>query len=131
MDPVYYEYTDDWSKYEDMPTVELGPVQENGKRWVSKAQIYVRSASDREIGPETSTPGMFLAGEVVTVPSKWKIPTMEQSAVSGKQAAKYVFEYLGVPREVDMSSAEVNRKAGARVSETLVSALANVTKKLK
>ncbi|MDT7827538.1 hypothetical protein RQM65_02520 [Pricia sp. S334] len=48
----------------------------------------------KEIEAKTGMDGMYLAGEVVSVHGRWKIPTMEQTAMSGKQVAQEIFDYL-------------------------------------
>ena len=117
IDPIYLDFTADWQRHADTETVEFGALHEDGRRWVDKAQIYVRSAEDPDIAPASATPGVFLAGEVVTVPGRWKIPTMEQASTSGKQAAQLVFDHLRIPVRVSLEAAKVERKALAGVAE--------------
>lgn len=126
VDPIYYEFTDEWSRYENLASVEMGAVHDDGRRWISKSQIYVRSSDDPDVGPKTVLSGVFLAGELVTVQTMWKIPTMEQAAASGKQAAQHVLDYLGLPVSVNLSAAHVNHQLRAKIGEALVGALSIV-----
>ena len=126
-DPIYLEFSRDWKGQTALETVELGHKHSDGRRWVDKAQIYVRSAGDPEVGPATAIPGVFLAGEVVTVPGKWKIPTMEQAATSGKQAASLVLEHLGLPHEIPMNVSELDNTQKARIADLLLRGVTAIT----
>lgn len=126
-DPIYLEFTDDWEASASLETVELGHKHPDGRRWVDKAQIYVRSAGDPEIAPVSPVPGVFLAGEVVTVPGKWKIPTMEQAATSGKQAAGLALEHLGLAHEISMDVSEIDGTDKARIADVLLRGITAIT----
>lgn len=129
-DPLYLEFTGDWASWAQVETTELGRKHVDGKRWVDKAQIYVRSAEDPQIDPATTMPGVFLAGEVVTVPGKWKIPTMEQAAVSGRQAAASALDHLGVEHGIDIEVAEVERTTQAAWASALLHGVTTITDRL-
>ncbi len=126
-DPIYLEFTDDWQTQAALETVELGPKHRDGRRWVDKAQIYVRSAGDPEIGPTSAIPGVFLAGEVVTVPGKWKIPTMEQAATSGKQAAVLTLEHLEMPHDITIAVSELDTTEKAKIADILLRGVTAIT----
>ncbi len=128
IDPVYLKYTEDWEPYALLETTSLGILQDNGKRWVDLAQIYVRSAEDEEIQVKTAMDGVFLAGEVVSVPGKWKIPTMEQAAMSGKQAAKAVFGFGAMDRTVTMEFATLESTKGFKLMEGILAGLTGLAK---
>jgi len=128
IDSIYLKYTENWEDYSNLETASLGILQENGKRWVDLSQIYVRSAGDEEISVTTATKGVFLAGEVVSVPGKWKIPTMEQAAMSGKQAAQEVFEYIAVKRSVNMDHATLENTTSFKLMEGVLSGLTALAK---
>ena len=123
VDPIYLEFADDRDGAPVPATTELGERHVDGRRWIDRAQIYVRSAADPQVGPATHVPGVYLAGEVVTVPGRWKIPTMEQASTSGKQAAAHVFGHLSLPTRVDLSTAHVEHRALARIAEIVVRGL--------
>lgn len=129
-DPVYLDFTADWEPHAQVETVEFGPKHADGKRWVDKAQIYVRSAGDPQVDPDTLLPGVFLAGEVVTVPGKWKIPTMEQAAVSGRQAAACTLDYLGIEHLIDIEVAELEKTTQARWASALLRGVTAITDRL-
>ncbi|MDO5753477.1 FAD-dependent oxidoreductase [Arthrobacter sp.] len=129
-DPVYLEFTADWEPYAQVETAEFGRKHVDGRRWVNKSQIYVRSADDPQVGPVTKLPGVFLAGEVVTVPGKWKIPTMEQAAVSGRQAASSTLEYLNIQHRINIEVAELARTARARWASALLRGVTAITDNL-
>lgn len=126
VDPIFLEFTEDWKDAADLETVEFGPLHKDGRRWINRAQIYVRSALDPEIGPACGMKGVFLAGEVVTVPGRWKIPTMEQAATSGKQAAQLVFEHLRVPNAVSIETSQLEHKHAARAAELILNSLSKL-----
>ncbi|MDN5819913.1 MAG: FAD-dependent oxidoreductase [Brachybacterium sp.] len=129
-DPIYLEFTSDWESYAQLETTEFGPKHADGTRWVDRAQIYVRSAEDPQIGPVTRMPGVFLAGEVVTVPGKWKIPTMEQAAVSGRQAAASTLDHLGLEHSIDIEVAELEKTTQARWASALLRGVTAITDRL-
>lgn len=129
-DPFYLDFTTDWEPYAPVETTELGRKHPDGKRWVNKAQIYVRSAEDPQVEPVTHLPGVFLAGEVVTVPGKWKIPTMEQAAVSGRQAASSTLEHLGIEHRIDIEVAELESTIQARWAAALLRGVTAITDNL-
>lgn len=128
IDPVYLKYTKDWKPYAPLETAELGILQKDGHRWVDFSQIYVRNAGDKEITSRTQSEGVFLAGEVVSVPGRWKIPTMEQASMSGKQAAQEVFNYLDIPRDVNMDYATLESKKGFKLMEGILTGLSALLK---
>jgi len=128
IDSVYLKYTKDWEHYANLETASLGILQNNGKRWVDLSQIYVRSAKDEEIHVTTAKKGVFLAGEVVHVPGKWKIPTMEQAAMSGKQAAKEVFEFCNINQSVYMEYATLESTSGYKLMESILTGLTAIAK---
>ena len=128
VDPVYLEYTKDWKQHTHLETAELGILQKDDHRWVDFAQIYVRSAEDKTIHPKTEMDGVFLAGEVVSVPGRWKIPTMEQAAMSGKQAAQEVFQHLNIEKEVNMDYATLTSTRGYKLMEGILTGLTAVSK---
>lgn len=129
-DPVYLEFTGDWEQYAQLETAELGRKHADGRRWVDKSQIYVRSAEDPQVEPATGLPGVFLAGEVVTVPGKWKIPTMEQAAVSGRQAASLALEHMGIDHEIDIAVAQLERTRQAKWAAALLRGVSAITDRL-
>lgn len=116
VDPIYMKYTDDWQKYAELETVELGVLQANNHRWVDFSQIYVRSAEDPQISPKTKFDGVLLAGEVVTVPGNWEISTMEQ-------AAQEVFDFLQTDHNVGMNFATSENKRAVKVAEAILGGL--------
>lgn len=128
IDPVYLKYTKDWQQYATLETAELGIIQNDGHRWVNFSQIYVRSAEDQEINAKTHLKGVFLAGEVVSVPGRWKIPTMEQASMSGKQAAQEVFKYLESEAKVNMEFAELSSTRGYKLMEGILAGLTSLSK---
>lgn len=128
IDSVYLKYTEDWEHYAKLETASLGILQNNGKRWVDLSQIYVRSAKDEEIHVTTAKKGVFLAGEVVHVPGKWKIPTMEQAAMSGKQAAKEVFKFCNIDRSVYMEYATLKSTSGFKLMEGILTGLTGIAR---
>lgn len=128
IDSVYLKYTEDWEKYAKLETTSLGILQDNGKRWVDLSQIYVRSAEDQKIKVTTPIDGVFLAGEVVEVPGKWKIPTMEQAAMSGKQAAQEVFKYCEIEKSVNMDYSILENTKGYKLMEGVLKGLSGFAK---
>lgn len=128
IDPIYLEYTKDWEKYATLETAELGIMHDDGHRWVNFSQIYVRSAEDKEINVETEMKGIFLAGEVVSVPGRWKIPTMEQASMSGKQAAQEVYKFLGSDVKVNMDFAILSSTRGFKLMEGILTGLTTLSK---
>jgi len=128
IDSVYLKYTDDWEQHTNIETTELGILQEDGHRWINFSQIYVRNAEDKEIEAKTEMDGVYLAGEVVSVPGRWKIPTMEQAAMSGKQAAQEIFDYLKSEKKVNMEFATLASTQGYRIMEGILTGLASISK---
>jgi thioredoxin reductase len=128
IDSIYLKYTEDWEQYSNLETASLGILQDNGKRWVNLSQIYVRSAQDEEIQVITAVKGVFLAGEVVSVPGKWKIPTMEQAAMSGKQAAQELFKFCDIDKTVNMDHATLESTKGYKLMEGILAGLTSVAK---
>ena len=128
IDAVYLKYTGDWEQYAHLETSSPGILQDNGKRWVDLSQIYVRAAKDEKIDVTTTTKGVFLAGEVVDVPGKWKIPTMEQAAMSGKQAAQEVFKFCNFEKEVTMDFATLEDTSGLKLMEGVLTGLTGIAK---
>jgi thioredoxin reductase len=128
IDSVYLKYTEDWEQYAHFETSSLGILQDNGKRWVNLSQIYVRSAQDKEVLVTTATKGVFLAGEVVNVPGKWKIPTMEQAAMSGKQAAQKIFKFCNIKRSVNMNYSILESTSGFKLMEGILAGLTGIAK---
>lgn len=126
IDSVYLKYTENWEPYANLETVSLGILQDSGKRWVDLSQIYVRSAEDKQIHVKTEKSGVFLAGEVVHVPGKWKIPTMEQAAMSGKQAAQEVFKYCGINTTIHMKYATLESTSGFKLMEGILAGLTGI-----
>ncbi len=123
IDPVNLLYTDEWQAHADVETTEMGILQDNGKRWVNLAQIYVRNAEDELIETTTEHDNMVLAGEIISVQGRWKIPTMEQAATSGKQAAQALFDYLGSDKQVNIQTATLTHQQRYKYLDPLVSAL--------
>ena len=128
IDSIYLKYTENWEAYANLETSSLGILQDNGKRWIDLSQIYVRSAEDEEVHVTTATEGVFLAGEVVRVPGKWKIPTMEQAAMSGKQAAQETFKFCNNERIVNMDHATLESTSGFKLMEGVLAGLTAVSK---
>ncbi|MGO3183202.1 MAG: FAD-dependent oxidoreductase [Aequorivita sp.] len=128
VDPIYLDYTEEWKEHAHLETAELGILQNNNHRWVDFSQIYVRSAEDKEIESKTEMEGVYLAGEVVSVPGRWKIPTMEQASMSGKQAAQEVFKYLDIEREVNMEFATLSSTKGYKLMEGILAGLTAISK---
>lgn len=128
IDPVYLKYTKDWEKYSTLETAEFGIIQDDGYRWVNLSQIYVRSAEDLEIHSATQRKGIFLAGEVVSVPGRWKIPTMEQASMSGKQAAQEIFTFLETDIKVNMEFATLLSTKGFKLMEGILAGLTSLLK---
>ena len=125
---MYLTYTEDWEKYANLETTSLGILQENGKRWVDLSQIYVRSATDKEVNVCTNKKGIFLAGEVVNVPGKWKIPTMEQASMSGKQAGHEVFKYCDIDTSVNMNFVTLESTTVFKLMEGVLAGLTGIAK---
>ena len=123
IDAINLRYTDNWQAYSDIETTEMGILQDNGKRWVNLAQIYVRNADDALIDTKTQRDNVVLAGEIVSVTGRWKIPTMEQAATSGKQAAQALFDYLHINQQVSVQTATLTHKARYKYLDPLVTAL--------
>lgn len=123
IDPVNLKYTKDWEQYSSIETVEMGILQENNKRWVNFAQIYVRNAEEETISIQTDWNNIFLAGEIVEVKGRWKIPTMEQAATSGKQAAQAVFDFLKINKKVYLETSKVEEEGKYKVIDPLLSGL--------
>ena len=128
IDSVYLKYTEDWEQYTNLETASIGILQDNGKRWVDLSQIYVRGAEDEKIQVKSATKAVFLAGEVVDVPGKWKIPTMEQAAMSGKQAANEVFKFCNLDKEVTMDFATLKDTSGIKLMEGVLAGLTGIAK---
>ena len=123
IDAVNLIYTDDWQAYTDIETAELGIVQDNGKRWVNLAQIYVRNADDALIDTKTQWNNVVVAGEIVSVTGRWKIPTMEQAATSGKQAAQAIFDSLQCEQQVSLQTSKLLHQSRYKYLDPLVTAL--------
>lgn len=123
IDPVNLLYTDEWQAHADVETTEMGILQDNGKRWVNLAQIYVRNAEDELIETTTEHDNIVLAGEIISVQGRWKIPTMEQAATSAKQAAQALFEYLGSDKRVNIQTATLTHQQRYKYLDPVVSAL--------
>ncbi|TXD98276.1 hypothetical protein ES754_04935 [Psychrobacter frigidicola] len=123
IDPINLRYVDDWQAYADIETAEMGIVQDNGKRWVNLAQIYVRNADDALIDTQTHWDNVVVAGEIVSVAGRWKIPTMEQAATSGKQAAQALFTYLGSEKQVSLETATLLHEGRYKYLDPLVMTL--------
>ncbi len=123
VDPINLLYTDDWQVYADIETAEMGILQDNGKRWVNLAQIYVRNAEDALIETNTQWDNVVVAGEIVSVTGRWKIPTMEQAATSGKQAAQALFTYLGCKQQVSLETSTLLHQGRYKYLDPLVTAL--------
>ncbi|WP_198335532.1 FAD-dependent oxidoreductase [Psychrobacter celer] len=130
IDPVNLLYTDNWQPYTDIETAEMGIVQDNGKRWVDLAQIYVRNADDELIETTTQWDNVVVAGEIVSVTGRWKIPTMEQAATSGKQAAQALFTVMEREQTVSIETSTLMHQARYKYLDPIVSALSAVTKRL-
>lgn len=130
IDPVNLLYTDDWQQHADVETTELGIVQDNGKRWVNLAQIYVRNADDELIETQSHWDNIALAGEIISVKGRWKIPTMEQAATSGKQAAQALFDYLDSDRQVSLATATLLNQKRYKYLDPLVTALSKTANRL-
>ncbi|MBE0406187.1 FAD-dependent oxidoreductase [Psychrobacter sp. AOP22-C1-22] len=130
IDPVNLLYTDNWQPYTDIETAEMGILQDNGKRWVDLAQIYVRNADDELIETTTQWNNVVVAGEIVSVTGRWKIPTMEQAATSGKQAAQALFTVMEREQTVSIETSTLMHQARYKYLDPIVSALSAVTKRL-
>jgi len=130
IDAINLRYTEDWQVYADIETAEMGILQENGKRWVNLAQIYVRNADDELIDTATQWDNIVLAGEIVSVTGRWKIPTMEQAATSGKQAAQALFDHLKIDKQVSLETATLTHKARYKYLDPLVTALSKTANRL-
>lgn len=130
IDPVNLLYTDNWQPYTDIETAEMGIVQDNDKRWVNLAQIYVRNADDEQIDTTTQWDNVVVAGEIVSVTGRWKIPTMEQAATSGKQAAQALFTVMGREQTVSIATSTLVHQARYKYLDPIVSMLSAVTKRL-
>lgn len=130
IDPVNLLYTDNWQPYTDIETAEMGIVQDNDKRWVNLAQIYVRNADDEQIDTTTQWDNVVVAGEIVSVTGRWKIPTMEQAATSGKQAAQALFTVMGREQTVSIATSTLMHQARYKYLDPIVSMLSAVTKRL-
>lgn len=130
IDPVNLLYTDNWQPYTDIETAEMGIVQDNDKRWVNLAQIYVRNADDEQIDTTTQWDNVVVAGEIVSVTGRWKIPTMEQAATSGKQAAQALFKVMGREQTVSIATSTLVHQARYKYLDPIVSMLSAVTKRL-
>ena len=123
-------YTNDWQAYSDIETAEMGIVQDNGKRWVNLAQIYVRNADDALIDTKTKWRNVVVAGEIVSVTGRWKIPTMEQAATSGKQAAQALLTVLESAQQVSLQTSTLLHKERYKYLDPLVTALSKTAKVL-
>ena len=140
IDPINMLYTDDWQAQADVETTEMGILQDNGKRWVNLAQIYVRNAEDKLIETKTEWDNIALAGEIISVTGRWKIPTMEQAATSGKQAAQVIFDYLASKklgdeqskggRQVSLETATLTNQGRYKYLDPMVTALSKTVNKL-
>ena len=130
IDAINLRYTDDWQAYEDLETAEMGILQDNGKRWVNLAQIYVRNADDELIDTKTQWDNVVVAGEIVSVTGRWKIPTMEQAATSGKQAAQALFDYLTINQQVSLETSTLLNQKRYKYLDPLVTALSKTANAL-
>ena len=130
IDAINLRYTDNWQAYSDIETAEMGILQDNGKRWVNLAQIYVRNADDELIDTKTQWDNVALAGEIVSVTGRWKIPTMEQAATSGKQAAQALFDYLKIDQQVSLKTSTLRHQKRYKYLDPLVTALSKTANAL-
>lgn len=130
IDAINLRYTEDWQAYADIETAEMGILQDRGKRWVNLAQIYVRNADDELIDTATQWDNIVIAGEIVSVTGRWKIPTMEQAATSGKQAAQALFDYLKIDKQVSLETSTLTHKARYKYLDPLVTALSKTANAL-
>ncbi|WP_131667276.1 FAD-dependent oxidoreductase [Psychrobacter pygoscelis] len=130
IDPINLIYTDNWQPYAELETAEMGIEQDNGKRWVNLTQIYIRNADDAKIETKTQWNNIVLAGEIISVKGRWKIPTMEQAATSGKQAAQAVFDYFDCKRHVDLATAELVNESYYKYLDPLITALSTAANKV-
>ncbi|WP_227430484.1 FAD-dependent oxidoreductase [Psychrobacter sp. I-STPA6b] len=128
IDPINLRYTDNWQSYTDLETVEMGILQDNGKRWVNLAQIYVRNADDALIETKTQWDNIVLAGEIISVTGRWKIPTMEQAATSGKQAAQAILDYCKLPTQVNLQTSQLEHASHYKYLDLLVTVLNKASK---
>ena len=71
---------------------------------------------------------VFLAGEVVNVPRKWKIPTMEQASMSGKQAGHEVFKYCDIDTSVNMNFVTLESTTVFKLMEGVLAGLTGIAK---
>jgi hypothetical protein len=83
------------------PDYERGPVQPNGKLWITNSALYVKLPNDPVFSPkgDPKSPvpyNMFLAGEFVDTPFM-QVPTMELACESGKLAGRSVIDSYGLP----------------------------------
>ena len=108
----------------------MGILQENGKRWVNLAQIYVRNADDELIDTATQWDNIVLAGEIISVTGRWKIPTMEQAATSGKQAAQALFDYLNIDTPVSLETSTLLNQKRYKYLDPLVTAMSKTANAL-
>ena len=130
IDPINLIYTDNWQPYAKLETAERGIEQDNGKRWVNLTQIYVRNADDEQVETKTQWNNIALAGEIISVEGRWKIPTMEQAATSGKQAAQAIFDYLDCPQQVALETAELVHESRYKYLDPLITTLSKATNKI-
>ncbi len=130
IDAINLRYTEDWQAYADIETAEMGILQDNGKRWVNLAQIYVRNADDKLIDTATQWDNVVIAGEIVSVTGRWKIPTMEQAATSGKQAAQALFDYLESDHQVSLETSILLNPKRYKYLDPLVTALSKTANAL-
>nr|WP_299038128.1 FAD-dependent oxidoreductase [uncultured Psychrobacter sp.] len=130
IDAINLRYTEDWQDYADIETAEMGILQENGKRWVNLAQIYVRNADDELIDTATQWDNIVLAGEIISVTGRWKIPTMEQAATSGKQAAQALFDYLNIDKPVSLETSTLLNQKRYKYLDPLVTAMSKTANAL-
>lgn len=130
VDPINLLYTDDWQPYADIETAEMGIVQDNGQRWVNLAQIYVRNADDALIDTTTQWDNVVVAGEIVSVTGRWKIPTMEQAATSGKQAAQALLTTLGREQDVSLETSTLLHQGRYKYLDLLVTTMSAAAKVL-
>lgn len=130
IDAINLRYTEDWQAYSDIETAEMGILQDNGKRWVNLAQIYVRNADDELIDTATPWDNIVLAGEIISVKGRWKIPTMEQAATSGKQAAQALFDYLDIDQQVSLETSTLLNQKRYKYLDPLMTALSKTANAL-
>lgn len=121
LDPFFLKFSSQWRDYLDRPEVEMGPLLPCGHRWINAAPIYLRNDKDPIVEHRCRQPGLVLAGEGVDVPGPWQIPSMEQAALSAKQASHALLQYLGQdsPVQVLTSKPTLNPRLASLLSRWL------------